>query len=204
MESLTEQERKILDALTSFQQEKGYSPSQRELAKKVGVKSPNTVDYHLTKLEKKGYIRCPRNRLRAVELVSDSLFLANSVRIPVLGTVPAGVPSLALEEYDEFIDADRSIANGNVFGLKVKGESMRDAHIIEGDIVVVKVQPTAENGDIVVARFQDEATVKYFHRKKDGVYLVPANEKYRPIPAREAQIIGKVTGVIRRYAGSRS
>lgn len=173
MEQLRRQEQKILDALISCQQEKGYSPSYRELASKVGFKSTNTVDYYLTKLE--------------------------AIRIPVLGTVPAGVPNLALEDQDEFIDVDKSLAKGKVFGLHVKGDSMKDAGILEGDVVIVRVQSTAENGEIVVARFEDDATVKYFRKKKNGIYLVPANEKYKAISAKEAQIVGKVTGVIRRY-----
>ena len=199
MEQLSGQEQKILNALISFQQEKGYPPSHRELAKKVGFKSPNTVDYYLNKIELKGHIKCPKNRLRAIEIISGSLSYPNSIRIPVLGTVPAGDPNLALEEQDECIDVDKSLAKGKVFGLRVKGDSMIDAGILEGDVVIVRVQPTAQDGEIVVARFDDEATVKYFRKKKDGIYLLPANEKYKPIPAKETQIVGKVTGVIRRY-----
>lgn len=197
MEKLTGQEQKIWGALLSFQQENGYSPSQRELAKKVGFKSPNTADYYLNKLERKGYIKCPKNRLRAIQL--NSTLSPDSVKIPVLGIVPAGVPNLATEQYEEFMDVDRSFIKGMAFGLKVKGDSMKDAGILEGDILIVQIQSTAENGEIVVARFEDEATVKYFKHRKDGIFLVPGNQNYKSISAKDAQIIGKVTGVMRRY-----
>lgn len=199
MQILSEQQKKILNVLSSFTKEKGYVPSQRELARKVGLKSPNTVDYHLKKMEEKGFIKCVKNRFRAIELIEQSLSSPDAVKVPILGTVPAGVPNLALEEYDEFIDLDRSLTRGKVFALRVRGDSMKDAGILEGDLVIVRVQPSANDGDIVTARFEEEATVKYFRKKKEGVFLVPANNKYNPIPAKEAQIIGKVIGVLRRY-----
>lgn len=201
MISLTEQEQKIFDALSAFIEERGYPPSQRELARKVGLKSPNTVDYHLKKLELKGLVRCPKNRFRAVEIVSDETNASsesNTVRIPILGTVPAGPPNLALEQHEDTIEVDRSLARGKVFGLYVKGDSMKDAGVIEGDMVVVRWQPAAQEGDMVVARFEDEATVKYLRRFKGEFYFVPANEKYQPFPAKDAAIVGKVIAVIRK------
>ncbi len=198
MKELNDQEKKVLDCVTSFLNEKGYPPSQRELAKEAGFKSPNTVDYYLTKLEDKGYLECPKNRPRAIRIVAEAL-RSTSIRIPILGTVPAGVPNLAVEDYEESIEVDRALAKGDAFGLKVKGDSMKDAAILEGDIAIVRVQASADHGDIVVARFQEDTTVKYFHYKKGGPYLVPANEKYAAIPAKDAQIVGKVVGIVRRY-----
>jgi repressor LexA len=208
MDSLTEREQKIFGELSSFIKEKGYPPSQRELAKRVGLKSPNTVDYHLKKLEAKGLVRCPKNRFRAVEIMEprEALLPAGSLRIPILGTVPAGPLNLAQEQQDEFLELDRSLAKGRVFGLKVKGDSMKDAGILEGDIAVVRVQPTAEDGEIVVARMGDEATVKVLRRRKKGVILEPANKNYKPIPIKDisaeetgAEIVGKVVAIVRKF-----
>ena len=204
---LTAQEQRILDALSAYQREKGYAPSQRELAKLVGLKSPNTVDYHLKKLEAKGYVQCSKNRSRAVELlkeayrgVREAVETVRAGRVPLLGMVQAGLPALALEDPEEdYIEVDPSLVRGRSFALRVRGDSMKDAGIFEGDVVIVRVQQSAQEGDVVVARFGDEATVKHFRRRPDGVYLMPANPKYDPIPANEAAILGKVTGVISKY-----
>lgn len=199
MENLTEKEQKILEGISTFIEEKGYPPSQRELAHKVGLKSPNTVDYHLKNMEKKGVIKCSPNRFRAIELKLKEP-TGHMIRIPILGMVPAGSPMTAVQQHDDYLDLDKSLAGApQTFGLRVKGDSMINAGILEGDIVLVRMQSDAQNGDIVVARFNDEATVKYLRRKRDSIFLEPANEKYKPIPASEAQIVGKVTGVIRRY-----
>lgn len=191
---ITEQQKRILDALSGFVKIEGYSPSYRELAEKLGIKSLNTIHFHLKKLEEKGLIKRTKSRYRGVGLAQPS-----TLRIPVFGTVPAGPPNLAAEQYDEFIDVDSFIGKGTIFGLRIKGDSMKDAGILEGDIVIVRWQPTAENGDIIVARFEDETTVKYFKHQQDGIYLVPANDQYPSIPLQNAQIVGKVTGVLRRY-----
>ncbi|OGR80340.1 MAG: repressor LexA [Elusimicrobia bacterium RIFCSPLOWO2_02_FULL_39_32] len=201
MEPLTEQEKKIFNGILSFIRKNGYTPSQRELAEQVGFKSPNTIDYHLKRIEKKGYLHCPKGQFRTIELRKEVTPFANAVRIPVLGQVPAGEPQLALEEYDRFIDLDSSLAKGPVFALEVKGDSMQEAGIFEKDIVVVKIQQFAENGEIVVARYGDETTVKYFKKKGKEFYLVPANPKYKPILAKGAEIVGKVVGLIRKYSG---
>ncbi len=197
MVPITNPERRILDGLTAFIRQKSYPPTQRELAKQVGLKSPNTVHYHLKNLEEKGLVRYPKNRSRAIELVAgNSPFVA---RIPVLGSVTAGIPNLAAEDFDEWVEIGRSFVKGKVFGLRVKGNSMKDAGILPKDIVIVRVQPTVEEGEIVVARFQDETTVKYLKRNKEGSFLVPANKDYEPISAKDAEIVGKVIGVIRKY-----
>lgn len=199
MKPLTESQRRVLDCLSSIIREKGVTPSFRELAKALGLKSLNTIHFHLKELEEKGYIKYPRYRARLIQL--KEAIRPQSIKIPVLGVVPAGVPSLAVEEYDEYIEVDPSLVKGKSLALRVKGESMKDAGILAGDVVIVRLQNTAQNGDIVVARFEDETTVKYFNQNKEGVYLVPANQDFKSIPAKEAKILGKVTAVIRSYAG---
>ena len=193
MEPLTEAQEKVWKALSSFQRDRGYIPSFRELAKSCGFKSLNTVHFHLKRLKRKGYIKYPAYRSR---LIVPAISFRS---IPVFGTVPAGDPSLALEEHDEYIEVDPAMVKGPSFALRVKGDSMKDAGILPGDVVVVRRQNAAKNGDIVVARFEDEATIKYLKNTRNDTYLVPANEKYKPIPAREAELVGVVTGVIRRY-----
>ncbi len=197
MKTLTPQESKIMEALSSYMKEKGYAPSQRELARSVGLKSPNTVDYHLKKLEMKGLIKCLKNRFRAIEVVRDAV-VAAAMRIPLLGTVPAGPLNHATLE-EEFIEVDPSLIRGRSLALRVKGDSMRDAGILEGDVVIVRLQPTAQNGDIVVARSGEDSTVKYFRQMQGRPFLFPANPSYGPIAADRMEIMGKVTGVIRRY-----
>ena len=201
MRPLKEREKKVLGELSRFIRERGYAPSQRELAKMVGVKSPNTIDYYLEKLESKGWLRCHKNRFRAVELAGSG------TGIPILGSVPAGPPNLAAEDREEWSGVDPSWAipgGAGTFALRVKGDSMKDAGILDGDIAVVRVQATAENGAVVVARAGDETTVKFLKRREDGVWLVPANPRYKPIQLRKGEdgdgagIAGRVIAVIRR------
>ena len=199
---LTEQESAVLAALTEHLQEKGYMPSQRELARRVGLKSPNTVDYHLKKLERKGLVRCRKGQSRAVTVLRQTLAarIPEALgRVPLLGTVPAGVPNFAANAEQEYIEVDSSLVKGQSLALRVRGDSMKDAGIFEGDVVIVRLQRTAENGEIVVARYGEDATVKTFRMLRGRPYLFPANEKYEPLPADRAEIVGKVTGVIRRY-----
>ena len=195
MQPLTPAQQKVLRLLTSFQTEKGYTPSFRELSKSCGFKSLDTIHFHLNRLKEKGYIKFPPYQSRHISLRREH----PAGSIPVLGMVPAGNPLSAIEEHDEYIEVDPSIARGTCFGLRVKGDSMKEAGILSGDIVVVRRQSAAKNGDIVVARFEDEATVKYLRHINRDAYLVPANDHYKPIPAKDAELIGKVTGVIRRY-----
>lgn len=197
--ALTQAQKRVFEALSSFIKERGYAPSFRELAQKTGLKSLNTIHFHLKKLEELGFAKRAKGRYRGTSIVGDPDTAIRSVRIPVLGSVPAGPLNLAADDYGEFIEVDRSFAKGKVFGLRVKGESMKDAGILEGDVVIVKVQPAAEDGEIVVARSGDEATVKILKKRKEGILLVPANEKYKPIPAKGMELLGKVTGVIRTY-----
>lgn len=192
----TEKQQRILDALSSFIKKNGYTPSQRELARNVGLKSPNTIDYHLKKLEELGFVKCVKNRFRSLEVLGARIGRGES--IPLLGTVPAGAFNYALL-HEEYIEVDPSLIKGRSLALRVKGDSMKDAGIIEGDVVVVRLQQTAENGDIVVARDGEDATVKYFRQIQGQPFLYPANPRYGPIAADRLEIVGKVTGVVRRY-----
>ena len=203
MQNLNAKESKILDALSFLIEKNGSSPSLQELAEKAGFKSRNTASYYLEKLKKKGIKLAPP---------ASSIF-----RIPVLGSVPAGPVATMSEEREDMLTLDASLVGslsadrGRIFALKVKGDSMLNAGIWDGDLVIVRIQPAASEGDIVVARFGDEATVKYLRRLRPagvfpgGLYLVPANEKYSPIPVvgandqEGAVIVGKVVSVIRKY-----
>lgn len=200
MEVLTSAQKRVLDVLTQFIKEKGYIPSFRELAKIMKIKSLNTVSVHLKTLERKGYINHPRYRSRMIQLKSSGGIISRLVKLPVIGSVAAGVPALAVQEYDDYIEVDPSMIRGKCVALKVKGDSMKDAGILEGDIVIYSLRNTADEGEIVVALFEDEATVKYFKRVRKEIFLFPANENYKPIPANHVRILGVVTGVVRRYA----
>ena len=218
MQDLTAKEKKILDALSFLINRNGYAPSLRELAEKAGFKSPNTADYYLKKLEDKGLVRPANGRSRAIDLIHKEEISPSSVfQVPLLGTVPAGPVATMWEEQEDLLTLDASLVGslsadrGRIFALKVRGDSMLNAGIWDGDLVIVRIQSTASEGDIVVARFGDEATVKYLRRLRPagdfpgGLYLVPANEKYSPIPVARpsdqegAVIVGKVVSVIRKY-----
>ncbi len=215
---LKPKEKKVLEALSFLIKRKGYAPSLQELAEKSGFKSANTADYYIEKLKAKGWVRQAGNLARALDIVHDDRISPSSLfQVPVLGAVPAGPTALMDEEREDMLTLDASLVGslsserGRVFALKVKGDSMTGAGIYSQDLVIVRIQQTASEGDIVVARFGDEATVKYFRKLRPsggfsgGYYLVPANEKYRPIPVRGeydedgAVIVGKVVSVIRRY-----
>lgn len=218
MKDLSKAESRILNALSFLIKRNGYPPSLRELAEKAGFKSPNTADYHLKALEQKGLVRGAKNRSRAIELMDKNEVPPASVfQVPILGTVPAGPLAEAVEEREDFLSVDASLVGsfsadrGKIFALRVKGDSMIGAGIRDGDLVIVRIQVSASEGDIVVARFGDDVTVKYLRNLRPsgafsgGLYLVPANDKYRPIPVKGpseeegAVIVGKVMSVIRKY-----
>ena len=219
MEEITKTEKRVLEALSFLIRETGYPPSLRELAIKAGFKSPNTADYYIGKLEAKGLVRSGKNRSRAIELVQtdEDASPASVFRVPLLGTVPAGPLAEAVEDREDLLSLDASLVGnlssdrGKIFALRVKGDSMVNAGIHDGDLVIVRIQSTASEGDIVVARFGDEATVKYLRHLRTsgafsgGLYLVPGNDKYRPIPVKGASgeegavIVGKVVSVVRKY-----
>ena len=182
----------IVDYVNQFVQENGYSPSVREIGAAVGLRSTASVSYHLQALQEKGLLQSPGAKGRKRAIVTTQ----RPGQIPVIGLVTAGLPILAFENQEGFISWD---GDPNCFALRVKGDSMINAAILPGDLVIVRPQQTADDGQIVVARIGDEATVKRLSRRNGQVWLMPENENYDPIDGSEAELIGLVRGVIREY-----
>jgi len=186
----------VFDYLVEFLQERGYPPTLSEIAAKLGLSRVGVMK-HLMTLERKGYIRRSR-RARDIELVG----FPRSRRIPILGRVPAGEPLLAVENIEGMVAIDSTIAKGeNLFLLKVKGDSMVEAGILDGDFVLVRPQSTVEDGEIVVALIEDEATVKKFFKESNGIRLQPENPALTPIIIKNenVEVIGKVIGLFRQF-----
>lgn len=200
-EALTYREAAIVEFIRHNVRTRGYPPSVREIGAAVGLKSSSTVHGYLKRLEEKGYIRRDPTKPRAVELMGDPVRLAPEVNVvPVLGRVAAGLPVLASENRDFELPLPAAyFGDGQFFMLSVRGESMIEAGIFEGDLVVVRQQSTANNGDIVVALLGDEATVKRFYRESSHVRLQPENCRMEPIITREVSVLGKVVGLLRRF-----
>jgi repressor LexA len=193
-----------LEFITNFVKEKNYPPSIREIADHFQITPKGAYD-HLKAIEKKGFIKTEKNRSRAIELVKTNTDVDfDMIKIPLVGRVAAGAPILAEENIEEYLTFPRSMIPANserdIFALRVTGDSMIDAKINDGDIAIIKKTSTAENGDIVVALIDDEATLKYFYKEKDHIRLEPANSKYKPIITKNAIIIGKLIGLYRRFA----
>jgi len=205
MERLTPRQQMIFDFIRDEVRRKGYPPSVREIGEAIGLRSSSTVHAHLEKLEQKGYIRRDRTKPRAIEILvpgspSPALFQPSQlVAVPLLGRVAAGAPILAEENIEGYISVPQDIAHqgASQFCLKVQGDSMIEAGILDGDTVLVRQQNYAENGEIVVAMLEDEATVKRFYRLQDKVKLQPENPAYAPIYSRDIVILGKVVAVFR-------
>jgi repressor LexA len=201
---LPERQRQIVDFIQEAVKRQGYPPTVREIGLAVGLSSSASVQSHLTSLEAKGFIKRGSLKRRALEVVhsptqplSDSSGSSRSV--PLVGRVAAGSPTLAFESGDDVIALPEYLGEPDgCFALTVSGTSMIKAGILDGDVVVVKQQRTAEDGDIVVAMIEDEATLKRFYREADKVRLQPENDSMRPIYTRDPQILGRVTGVIRK------
>lgn len=198
MVQLSKMQQRIYDYIARTIQDQGYPPSVREIGDAVGLKSPSTVHFHLKHLEELGVIGKSAGKGRAITLTGQ-LQEPPEDRIPILGHVAAGTPILAQECIEDYLTFDTGGRSDEYFALRVRGESMINAGILPDDLVVVRQQHTANNGEIVVALLGDEATVKRFSRKGSEVWLLPENEAYRPIDGREATIMGRVTAVIRRY-----
>ena len=192
-------QQRILEYIKSEIQTKGYPPSVREIANAVGLKSTSTVHGHLTRLEKKGLLHRDAMKPRAMEVIGDPNFVRNATTaIPVVGRVTAGQPILAEENVDEYIPIpDAMLGDGEHFILLVKGESMIQAGIMDGDYVVVRKQQEANNGDIVVAMIEDSATVKRFYKEHGHFRLQPENPTMDPIFTDEVTILGKVVSLYR-------
>ena len=204
---LTLRQKRVLEVIRDWVERFGYPPSVREIGEAVGLTSTSSVAYQLRALEKRGYLRRDPNRPRAVGVMaagadSDDSASASRPRpayVPVLGRIAAGGPILAEEAIEDVFPLPRDlVGEGSLFLLKVVGESMVDAAITDGDWVVVRQQPTAENGDIIAAMIDGEATVKTFKRRDGHVWLMPHNPAYEPIPGDDATVLGRVVAVLRR------
>ena len=205
MVKLTRRQREIYDFILSFTNEHGYPPSVREIGTAVGLKSPSTVHFHMKGLEESGLIVKAEGKTRAISLPGAPLGGVgeepdpHADQVPVVGSVAAGSPILAQECIEDYLTFDTQGLSGEHFALKVRGESMLGAGILPGDLVVVHRQQEVRNGEIAVALFEDEATVKTYQRKDGQVWLLPANPEYQPIDGTHAEIIGRVVAVVRRY-----
>ncbi|WP_407640488.1 transcriptional repressor LexA [Actinokineospora iranica] len=211
-------QRQVLEVIRSWVQRFGYPPSVREIGEAVGLTSTSSVAYQLRALEEKGYLRRDPNRPRAIGVLPVDATPAQlrgeqvapviieqvdqgpqPTYVPVLGRIAAGGPILAEQAVEEVFPLPKElVGEGSLFMLKVAGDSMIDAAIADGDWVVVRQQPTADNGEIVAAMIDGEATVKTFKRRDGHVWLLPHNDAYEPIPGDEATILGKVVAVLRR------
>jgi repressor LexA len=196
---LTGRRRQIFDFVVSATKERGYPPTMREIATELGYKSPSTVLHHLRKLEQMGYIEREHERNRALRPAQEHLPAAERMRqIPLVGRVAAGAPITATENLEGYLTLPAELFNGpELFMLKIQGDSMINAGILDGDLVIVNQQETANDGDIVVARLWDEATVKRFFRMDGYVELRPENPSMEPIRTQEVAILGRVVGVVR-------
>jgi repressor LexA len=207
---LTQRQRRILEFIRGAVDRNGYPPSVREIGEAVGLVSPSSVAYQLKELERKGYLRRDPNRPRAVDVrppsdfISDQEEAARAARpapayVPMLGRIAAGGPILAEQAVEGVFPLPRElVGEGTLFLLQVKGDSMLDAAICDGDWVVVRQQPTANNGEIVAAMLDGEATVKTYRNRDGHVWLIPHNPAFDPIPGDDASILGRVVTVMRR------
>lgn len=197
-----DKQREILEYLKKEIKAKGYPPSVREICDAVNLKSTSTVHGHLNRLEKKGMIRRDPTKPRAIEILEDSFYEIRHelVNVPIVGKVTAGQPILAVENIEDYFPLPvEYVKNDTVYMLHVHGDSMIEAGIFHNDLVLVRKQSSAENGDIVVAMIEDSATIKRFFREKDHIRLQPENPAMNPIIVRDVTILGKVIGLFRKF-----
>jgi repressor LexA len=200
--NLTKRQQEIFEFVKRYVGEHGYPPTVRDIGKAIGLTSSSTVHAHLANLERLGLLRRDPTKPRAIEVLGGKAKrVLGPSGLPVVGQVAAGQPVLADENIEEYVPVP-GIAGGDQgeFVLRVKGDSMKDAGILEGDHVIVRRQDKAENGEIVVALVGEEATVKRFFREKDHVRLQPENDAIEPIRTRDVQVLGRVVGVCRRVS----
>jgi repressor LexA len=205
---LTKRQQEIFDFIRKYSAKYGYPPTVRDIGKAVGLASSSTVHAHLANLEKIGLLRRDPSKPRAIELLDRAVGNAvDSVRsivraegLPLVGSVAAGQPVLAEENIEEYISVPEAAGGGDgEYLLRIRGDSMKNAGIIEGDIVVVRPQETAREGEIVVALLGEEATVKRFFRESDHIRLQPENEAMEPIRSKEVKVLGRVVGLLRSF-----
>jgi len=204
MKELTTEQNRIFSFLVDCIRKLGAPPTIREIAERFGYRSINNVRQHLRLIEQKGYIRVLRNRARGIEIaVGMEQESGGEFRVPLVGMVPAGRPVTAVENIQDYVTIDHNMFRGDgLFTLRVKGDSMQGAGILDGDIAIVRQQSSVKDGDIVVVRIDDEATLKRYYHRGDHIVLHPENEAYEDIVVRsdrEVAIVGKMVGVIRKY-----
>jgi repressor LexA len=197
--NLTKRQKEIFEFVKRYSAKHGYPPTVRDIGKAIGLTSSSTVHAHLANLEKLGLLKRDPSKPRAIEVLVDRAKAAVTGAVPVVGQVSAGQPVLAEENIEEYVQIpDQAGGDDGEFVLRITGESMKNAGILDGDHVVVRRQDTADNGEIVVALVGEDATVKRFFKEPDHIRLQPENEAMEPIVAPDAQVIGKVVGVLRR------
>ncbi len=202
MTELTEKELRVYQFVKSCIERDGYAPVVRDICRALGIRSTSTVHGYLHRLESKGYLQMTSKKSRALRLEGDvSESGEPTCRVPILGRVTAGIPILAVENYDGYVDFPMVMTRGrsNLFALRVMGESMIEAGILNGDIVIVESTRHADDGEIVVAMIEDEATVKRFYRDHGRIRLQPANSAMQPIYAKEVTVLGRVIANFRFY-----
>lgn len=199
---LTQKQAEIYDFILQYTKEHGYPPSVREISAATNLKSPSTAHFHIKKLEAEGYIQKADGKTRAISLPREAVaeeLDARTDRVPLVGSVAAGSPILAEENVEEYLKFDTDGMVGEHFALRVRGESMLYAGILPDDLVIVHRQEGFRNGDIVVALFEDEATVKTYNMENGHLWLMPENPDYEPIDGEGCALLGKVVAVLRRY-----
>ena len=201
MKGLTVKQKRVLEVIRQWLKLKGQPPTVREIGNEIGVASSCTVQRHLDALERKGFIKRDRYKYRSIEL-ADSPFpvYARAVNVPILGSIAAGAPILATEHIeDTFALPADVVGDDQMFMLRIRGDSMIDAGILDGDLVAIRQQADANNGEIVAALIEDEATVKRFFREGDHVRLQAENARYDPIIVRDVRVLGRVVMSIRQF-----
>ncbi|MBQ8551840.1 MAG: transcriptional repressor LexA [Clostridia bacterium] len=201
-DKLTEREREIYDFILNAIKNEGYAPSVRDICNALNMKSTSTVHTYLARLEEKGMIQKDPGKSRTLRVDNGGTQSSSTVRVPILGKVAAGMPILAVENYDGYIDVPRPssrMTSNDLFALKVQGESMIEAGILDDDLIVVEKCNTARDGDIIVALVDDEATVKTFYREGNCFRLQPENSSMEPIYVNELIVLGKVVASMRFY-----
>ena len=203
MAEMNHKERAVYEFIIDTIKKEGFSPSVRDIKIALNIKSTSTVHAYLEKLEKKGYIQKEAGKSRTIRVDNvDSSGRRTSIRVPILGQVTAGIPILAIENHDGYLDFPiykQSYLNSRLFALRIRGDSMIEAGIMNGDYVVVEKRNYADNGEIVVALIDDEATVKKYYAEDGGIRLQPCNSSMRPIIVKDVAVLGKVISVLRFY-----
>ena len=205
--AISAKQQRVLEYIRSFTREHGYPPAVRDICQGLGLKSTSTAHGYLERLEKNGYIRRDPSKTRAIELIEEDSALSeesfvSAVNVPLLGQVAAGRPILAEENLEEYLPMPKSMVpydDKNTFALEIRGESMIKVGILNGDKIIVRQTQVAENGDIIVAMIENEATCKRFFKEKDRIRLQPENDLMEPMYFDNVQILGKVIGLIRNY-----